>query len=103
MQFARRWRGLREEIAAGRLDSSESVALAIDALPKTVLQQLNSATAFSLHPIINATGVILHTNLGRAPLAQSALKRIAKVAGGYSNLEFDIAGGERGKRDVHVE
>ena len=58
---------------------------------------------FSLRPVINATGVILHTNLGRAPLAESAIKRIAEVVGGYSNLEFDIAAGERGKRDVHVE
>jgi L-seryl-tRNA(Ser) seleniumtransferase len=58
---------------------------------------------FSLRPVINATGVILHTNLGRAPLAESAIRRIAEVAGRYSNLEFDIAVGERGKRDVHVE
>src|SRR5207249_1843010 len=43
------------------------------------------------------------TNLGRAPLAASALQRISQVAGGYSNLEFDVAAGERGKRDVHVE
>jgi L-seryl-tRNA(Ser) seleniumtransferase len=58
---------------------------------------------FSLKPVINATGVILHTNLGRAPLADAALTRVSQVAGRYSNLEFDIAGGERGKRDVHVE
>jgi L-seryl-tRNA(Ser) seleniumtransferase len=58
---------------------------------------------FSLQPVINATGVILHTNLGRAPLPESAIRRIAEVAGRYSNLEFDIAAGERGKRDVHVE
>ena len=95
--------GIREEIAADRLDSSESIALAIAALPETVLQKLEAASAFSLQPVINATGVILHTNLGRAPLAQSALKRIADVAGRYTNLEFDIAAGERGKRDVHVE
>lgn len=95
--------GVREEITEGRFVSSESVKLAIDSFPQTVLQHLDSATAFSLRPVINATGVILHTNLGRAPLAQSALKRIAEVAGRYSNLEFDIAAGERGKRDVHVE
>jgi L-seryl-tRNA(Ser) seleniumtransferase len=58
---------------------------------------------FSLRPVINATGVILHTNLGRAPLAEAAIRRINEVAGRYSNLEFDIAAGERGKRDVHVE
>jgi L-seryl-tRNA(Ser) seleniumtransferase len=57
---------------------------------------------FSLQPVINATGVVLHTNLGRAPLAESAIRRIAEVVGRYSNLEFDVAAGERGKRDVHV-
>src|ERR1041384_2265937 len=95
--------GVRQEIVSGRLDSSESVALAIGALPETVLQELNRATAFSLQPVINATGVILHTNLGRAPLAPSALKHIADVAGRYSNVEFDIASGDRGRRDIHVE
>ena len=58
---------------------------------------------FSLKPVINATGVILHTNLGRAPLSESALRRASEVAGRYSNLEFDVASGTRGKRDVHVE
>ena len=58
--------------------------------------------AHSLRPVINATGVILHTNLGRAPLAEVALQRVAEVSRGYSNLEFDLATGERGKRDVHV-
>jgi L-seryl-tRNA(Ser) seleniumtransferase len=55
-----------------------------------------------LRPVINATGVILHTNLGRAPLAAAALQHVANVSQGYSNLEFDLASGERGKRDVHV-
>jgi L-seryl-tRNA(Ser) seleniumtransferase len=58
---------------------------------------------FSLKPVINATGVVLHTNLGRAPLAEPAIRRIGEVAGRYTNLEFDVAAGERGKRDVHVE
>jgi L-seryl-tRNA(Ser) seleniumtransferase len=53
--------------------------------------------------VINATGVLLHTNLGRAPLAESAIRRIGEVAGRYTNLEFDVAAGERGKRDVHTE
>ena len=53
--------------------------------------------------MINATGVILHTNLGRAPLAESALAHIRETAGRFSNLEFDIAAGERGNRDVHVD
>jgi L-seryl-tRNA(Ser) seleniumtransferase len=94
---------VREEIATGHLHSEEAIQLAMAGLPDGIARQLDSAMQFSLKPVINATGVVLHTNLGRAPLAQSALKRIAEVAGVYSNLEFDIAAGERGKRDVHVE
>jgi L-seryl-tRNA(Ser) seleniumtransferase len=94
---------VREEIATGHLPSEETVQLAVAGLPDGIARQLDSAMQFSLKPVINATGVVLHTNLGRAPLARSALKRVAEVAGCYSNLEFEIAAGERGKRDVHVE
>ena len=94
---------VREEIATGHLDNEESLQLVIAGLPDGIARQLHAALEFSLKPVINATGVILHTNLGRAPLAQSALRRIAEVAEGYSNLEFEIGAGERGKRDVHVE
>src|SRR5437764_1485414 len=94
---------LREEITSGHLSSEDSVQLAIAGLAPSIARELNSALEFSLKPVINATGVILHTNLGRAPLAASALQRISQVAGGYSNLEFDVAVGARGKRDVHVE
>jgi L-seryl-tRNA(Ser) seleniumtransferase len=55
----------------------------------------------SLRPLFNATGVVLHTNLGRAPLAESALTAIRATAAGYCNLEYDIAQGERGSRYVH--
>jgi len=57
----------------------------------------------SLAAVINATGVIIHTNLGRAPLAAAAIARIADVAGGYSSLEYDLDRGTRGRRDVHAE
>jgi len=95
--------GLREEINAGTLVARESAQLAVVNLPQAIERHLQNAMQFSLQPVINATGVILHTNLGRAPLAESAIKRISEVAGRYSNLEFDVAAGERGKRDVHVE
>ena len=94
---------LREEVASGHLSSEDSVQLALAGLAESIARELHSALEFSLKPVINATGVILHTNLGRAPLAASALQRIHQVAGRYSNLEFDIAAGERGKRDVHLE
>jgi L-seryl-tRNA(Ser) seleniumtransferase len=94
---------LRDEINSGTLATSHAVELAVENLPGAVARHLSSAMEFSLKPVINATGVILHTNLGRAPLAESAIRRIAEVVGGYSNLEVDVAAGERGKRDVHVE
>lgn len=95
--------GVREEISSGTLGTQEAVELAVAHLAAAIARHLSSAMEFSLRPVINATGVILHTNLGRAPLAESAITRINEVAGRYSNLEFDIAAGERGKRDVHVE
>jgi len=58
---------------------------------------------YSLRPVINGTGVILHTNLGRAPLSQEALRHAVEIAQGYSNLEFDLTIGERGKRDSHID
>jgi L-seryl-tRNA(Ser) seleniumtransferase len=57
----------------------------------------------SLQPVINATGVVIHTNLGRAPLPEAALRRIAELGGGYTNLEYDVAAGARGSRAVHAE
>jgi L-seryl-tRNA(Ser) seleniumtransferase len=94
---------LREEITAGRLSSTAMMQTAVSGLYQAVENQLRTAMEFSLRPVINATGVILHTNLGRAPLPEAALKRVMEVAGRYSNLEFDIMAGERGKRDTHVE
>lgn len=94
---------VREEISSGTLANREAVELAVANLPSAVTRHLHKSMEFSLKPVINATGVILHTNLGRTPLPDSAIKRISEVAGRYSNLEFDIVAGERGKRDVHVE
>jgi L-seryl-tRNA(Ser) seleniumtransferase len=79
------------------------VELVVSGLPEAVGRQLRQALRLSLRSVINATGVVLHTNLGRAPLAAAALDHLREVASTYSNLEFDISAGERGKRDVHVE
>jgi L-seryl-tRNA(Ser) seleniumtransferase len=64
--------------------------------------ELGSARAPQLRRVINATGVIVHTNLGRAPLAETALDRVREIARGYSNLEYDLAAGGRGSRQGHV-
>jgi L-seryl-tRNA(Ser) seleniumtransferase len=93
---------LREEINSGSLDSS-GVHLALQGLSTAIEEQVAQSLSYSLRTVINASGVILHTNLGRAPLAGPALQHIAETAAGYSNLEFDVEAGERGKRDVHVD
>jgi len=93
---------LRTEIAAGLLDGA-GLRLALEGISGAVETQLRQALGYSLCFVINATGVILHTNLGRAPLAATALDHIRETAAQYSNLEFDVAAGERGKRDVHVD
>jgi len=83
----------REEIQAGA-DPGDLV--------ERVERELASARQARLRKTINATGVIVHTNLGRAPLAPSALDQVTAVAGGYSNLEYDLAEGGRGSRQDHV-
>jgi len=66
-------------------------------------RRLESWIAPTLQPVINATGVILHTNLGRAPLSPAATQAMLEIAGGYSTLEYDLAGGTRGAREAHAE
>jgi L-seryl-tRNA(Ser) seleniumtransferase len=65
-------------------------------------EELAGARRPRLRRVLNATGVVVHTNLGRAPLAEEALARVAEVARGYSNLEYDLAEGVRGSRQDHV-
>lgn len=93
---------LRQEISAGYLDSAK-LPLALAEIHLAVRQELAASLGYSLRPVINGTGVILHTNLGRAPIAQSAVEHIRETSGAYSNLELDLESGERGKRDVHVD
>ena len=83
-------------------DESE-LRRAVAALPCALAEELKAGSRFSLRRVINATGVILHTNLGRAPLGEAALQHALEVAGGYCNLEFDLESGERGQRDMHVD
>jgi L-seryl-tRNA(Ser) seleniumtransferase len=67
-----------------------------------VRRHLQRGTAGSLRAVLNATGVVIHTNLGRAPLARQALDAIAELAGGYSTLEYDLEAGQRGDRSSHA-
>src|ERR1043165_3466504 len=93
---------MRQEITSGRLDSA-GIELASFGILSAVERQLRQNLTYSLRPVINATGVILHTNLGRAPLTASAFEHMRNAAAGYSNLEFDLESGKRGKRDIHVD
>ncbi|HXN51707.1 MAG TPA: L-seryl-tRNA(Sec) selenium transferase [Candidatus Acidoferrum sp.] len=81
-----------------------ATVLAMDssALEARIVSMVERVLASSLEPVINATGVILHTNLGRAPLSGAAVEEIRRSATSYSNLEYDLEAGARGKRDVHV-
>ena len=93
---------LRTEIANG-LHSNETLEQRLASMAGQVNKLLQSGPRYSLRPVINATGVILHTNLGRAPLSDAALAHVVEVARDYSNLEIDLDTGERSRRDVHVE
>jgi L-seryl-tRNA(Ser) seleniumtransferase len=93
---------LRQEITSRLLDES-GLQLALSGLSAAIENQLREALSYSLRPVINATGVILHTNIGRAPLGDAAIQHIRETSTNYSNLEFDLEVGVRGKRDVHVD
>ena len=95
----------RDEIAHAReaIFSGQTKVPSIEAVRKGAAERAAQGAQRSLTRVINATGVVLHTNLGRAPLAEPAAKAAAEIAAGYSNLEYDVDGGERSDRHVHVE
>ena len=78
-------------------------APSFDQLVESICERLDSLAEPSLRPLINATGVLLHTNLGRAPLSQEAVVAMELSAKGYTNLEIDMDSGKRGSRQVHVQ
>jgi L-seryl-tRNA(Ser) seleniumtransferase len=98
-------RAARAEIAAlrARILAGEDPDADAGAIRAAVAARAGEMKGRSLRRVVNATGVILHTNLGRAPLAKQALDAVDDVAAGYSNLEFDLNSGERGSRHDHVE
>jgi len=86
-----------------RLLAGEDVEPDPEALRDAVARRASQLERGSLRPVINATGVVLHTNLGRAPLARQAAEATARIARGYSNLEYDLEAGKRGSRGDHLE
>jgi L-seryl-tRNA(Ser) seleniumtransferase len=94
---------LRRELTHPGLSPIEDGEQAATAIEQRAALQLAAGFEPSLASVINATGVIVHTNLGRAPLAASAARRVAELAAGYVNLEYDLVAGRRGSRSVHAE
>src|SRR5438445_2223813 len=88
----------RERILSGAVNGSGELVP-----DQEVVSRAQREAAPRLRRVINATGVVLHTNLGRAPLHPDAIRSVAEVAGGYSNLEIDLASGRRGQRSAHLE
>jgi len=96
-------RALRASIAQARSDiHSGAPCPSPETLLATAAHILEEKQQPNLRPIINATGVIINTNIGRAPLSQQALQAVQEVAGGYSNLEYNLEAGERGSRHTHI-
>ena len=96
---------LREALDATRaaIRAGELAEVSADAIASDAAARLARKARRSLRRVINATGIVVHTNLGRSPLAESAIEAVAEVARGYSTLEYDVPSGERGSRHVHVE
>lgn len=93
---------IRETIRTGDPETA-AAGLEIEAVSGRILVHLERLAQPRLRPLINATGVVVHTNLGRSPLAAQVLARLGEVGTGYSNLEFDLQAGRRGSRYAHVE
>ena len=91
--------GLRRSILAGEIQALPEA----EALCGAICRRAREDALPSLRPVINGTGVVLHTNLGRACLSQRAADAVTAVARGYSTLEYDLAQGQRGSRHDHIE
>jgi L-seryl-tRNA(Ser) seleniumtransferase len=92
--------GIRSAILAGSWDAA--AVLSNESAADAAAARIERLHEYSLRRVINATGIILHTNLGRAPLCKEAQERIIEVSRGYSNVEFDLASGKRGLRYDHI-
>lgn len=92
-----------DTLRSGLLSGALSAVPDLSEIADAVVRQLEAGDIFALKRVINATGVVLHTNLGRAPLGRDAAEHVARVAAGYCNLEYDLGSGARGSRYDHVE
>lgn len=98
----------RTQLRAGRATADAGMAATVEAgltgaLVSGILGRARALRRLPLRPVINATGVVLHTNLGRAPLSAAAVQAMGEAAAGYSNLEYDLEAGQRGSRHTHLE
>lgn len=89
---------LRAVVGAGNAEESEK---ALDGFLETLVKRIEEESAYSLRKVLNATGIILHTNLGRAPLGKVQKDAMVQAMCGYSNLEYNLESGQRGKRWTH--
>ncbi|GAH23790.1 unnamed protein product, partial [marine sediment metagenome] len=94
---------LRQSISEAKEEELESITIDSENLIPIISKLVEKIMTPSLRKVINATGVIIHTNLGRAPLSEQALNSLSKISEGYSNLEYDLIKGERGDRQMHVK
>jgi L-seryl-tRNA(Ser) seleniumtransferase len=95
---------IRQELTFCRTAALKSQNLpAIEEIVSNIVNQAEVLSRPSLRPLINATGVVLHTNLGRAPLSEDCISAMQIASRGYNNLEFDLENGERGSRHTHIE
>lgn len=93
---------LRRSTTEATEEELESITMEEDDLISIISKLVEKIMTPSLRKVINATGVIIHTNLGRAPLSEQALDSLKKLSEGYSNLEYDLIKGRRGDRQIHV-
>lgn len=90
-------------LRSGAVNGHLSAVVDDTTLCSSIAKELERIIAPSLHPLVNGTGIVIHTNLGRSLLAKSACRQLLEVAERYSNLEMDMTTGERGERYTHVE
>ena len=93
----------KRDAILGTSQENPDLDISVDSLIKKIAARIDELQSFNLERVINATGVVVHTNLGRSCLARQAIDQVAKIAGSYSNLEFDLKKGRRGSRYSAVE